>query len=293
MPDAATQRPIGVFDSGLGGLTVLRALHQRLPHEDLIYFGDTARVPYGTKGARTVQLFAWQDARFLLSLGVKQLVVACNTASAFALEDLARRSPVPVLGVIEPGVAMALACSRGGSIGVIGTRGTIASGRYQAGLAAHVDPGRIMARPCPLFVPLVEEGLDDHEFVELACREYLTELRQAAVDTLILGCTHYPLLKPAIARFMGPEVALVDSAEALAAAAEVSLAEGGLLRSGANAAATAPTGSLTFYLSDIPWVFAEAATRFLGRPVDAVRTVNLDELEAEGRLAPARKGEHT
>jgi glutamate racemase len=296
VPDTASQRPIGVFDSGLGGLTVLRALHERLPHEDLIYFGDTARVPYGTKGARTVQLFAWQDARFLLSLGVKQVIVACNTASAFALDDLAARSPVPVLGVIEPGVAMALARSRGGSIGVIGTRGTIASGRYQAGLSAHVDCARIVARPCPLFVPLVEEGLDEHPLVELACREYLTELRRAAVDTLILGCTHYPLLKPAIARFMGPEVSLVDSAEALATAAAASLAEGGLLRAGA-AAPTAPTGApsgrLTFYLSDIPWVFAEAAARFLGRPVAEVHTVNLDELEAEGRLAPARKGETT
>ena len=283
----AIDRPIGVFDSGLGGLTVLRALHERLPAEDLVYFGDTARVPYGTKGARTVQLFAWQDARFLLSLGVKLVIVACNTASAFALDDLAARLPVPVLGVIEPGVEAALAATRGGPVGVIGTRGTIASGRYQAGLAAQLAPERILSQPCPLFVPLVEEGLDRHELTELACREYLGDLRTAGVDTLILGCTHYPVLKPAIARFMGPDVVLVDSAEVLAAAAEASLQASGLLRP----ARTGQTGSLTYYLSDIPWVFAEAGARFLGRPIDEVHTVNLDELEAEGRLGPARKSE--
>lgn len=284
MSQGDIDRPIGVFDSGLGGLTVLRELQARLPAEDLIYFGDTARVPYGTKGARTVQAFAWQDARFLLGLGVKLVIVACNTASAFALDDLAARLPVPVLGVIEPGVAAALAASRGGPIGVIGTRGTIASGRYQTGLSVHLDPARIFARPCPLFVPLAEEGLTEHPLTDLTCGEYLTELRDAGVDTLILGCTHYPLLKPAIARFMGPHVVLVDSAEALADAAAVRLRHAGLLRDGAE------PGQLTFYLSDIPWVFAEVGARFLGRPIAAVQTVNLDELEAEGRLAPVGKG---
>jgi len=279
-----SRRPIGVFDSGLGGLTVLRELHQRLPDEDLIYFGDTARVPYGTKGARTVRSFAWQDAGFLVSQGVKLLVVACNTASAFALDFLAEQLPVPVLGVIQPGVASALKNTRGGAVGVIGTRGTITSGRYQEGLAQAMDPARILAAPCPMFVPLVEEGLLDHPITELACAEYLAPLRDAHVDTLILGCTHYPLLKPAIARFMGPDVALVDSAEALAATAEQRLESDGQLRRDPGG------GSLRYFLSDLPWTFRDEGARYLGRPIGDVTTVNLDELEGDGRLAPCPEG---
>jgi len=273
-------RPIGVFDSGLGGLTVLRALHERLPGEDLIYFGDTARVPYGTKGAGTVRAFAWQDAAFLVERDVKLLVVACNTASAFALEDLAGRLPIPVLGVIQPGVDAALAVTRGGPVGVIGTRGTIASGRYQAGLSTALPGSRVLARPCPLFVSLVEEGLTEHPLTDLAVAEYLAELRDAGVDTLILGCTHYPLLKPAIARFMGPDVRLVDSAETLAGAVASLLATTGLLREEPR------SGRLDFFLSDLPWTFQEIGERFLGRPIAGVTTINLEQLEG---LA-ARKG---
>jgi glutamate racemase len=279
---ADASRPIGVFDSGLGGLTVLRALHHRLPAEDLVYFGDTARVPYGTKGAGTVQAFAWQDARFLVSQGVKMVVVACNTASAFALDDLARRLPVPVLGVIEPGVEAALRLTGGGRVGVIGTRGTINSGRYQDGLAKQLDRALIRAEACPLFVPLVEEGLTDHHLTELACTEYLGRLREAGVDTLILGCTHYPLLKDAIGRFMGPAVRLVDSAETLAAAAHDVLAAADLL------CGETRRGRMDFWLSDLPWTFREVGERFLGRAIDDVKTVNLDELEREGRLGPRK-----
>jgi glutamate racemase len=278
-------RPIGVFDSGMGGLTVLRALHERLPAEDIVYFGDTARVPYGTKGARTVQAFAWQDARFLVSQGVKMVVVACNTASAFALDYLAQRLTVPVLGVIDPGVAAARRATRGGPVGVIGTSGTIRSGRYQEALATSMAADRIVAQECPLFVPLVEEGLMDHALTELACAEYLTGLRDRAVDTLILGCTHYPLLKPVISRFMGAGTVLVDSADVLADAAEAQLTAGGLRR------ADGDEGRLTFFLSDIPWKFQEVGARFLGRPIENVTTVNLDELEGEGRLSLAGKGE--
>jgi glutamate racemase len=270
-PDA---RPIGVFDSGLGGLTVLRELCRRLPAEDLIYFGDTARVPYGTKGALTVTAFARQDARFLMRQDIKLLVVACNTASAFALDELAAELPVPVLGVIEPGLAAARTATRGGAVGVIGTRGTITSGRYQEGLAAWLAPERIVANACPLFVPLVEEGLLDHPLTELACAEYLEPLRTAAVDTVILGCTHYPLLKPVIARYMGADVVLVDSAEALAAAAVDTLDRDGL-RCGHDRA-----GELRFYLSDLPWTFRTEGARYLGRDIEHVTTVNLDELEA-------------
>jgi len=286
--------PIGIFDSGMGGLTVLRALHQRLPREDLIYFGDTARVPYGTKGARTVRAFARQDAMFLASLGVKMIVVACNTASAFALEYLTRLCDVPVLGVITPGVQTALARTRGGNIGVVGTSGTIRSGRYQEGLSRNIAAERILARECPLFVPLVEEGMTEHPVTELVVTEYLLPLKEAQVDTLILGCTHYPALKPVIGRYMGTEVTLVDSADALAEAAADLLAASELARNGGIGKATTPDasstdaspteGSLTFYLSDIPWKFAEVGARFLGQPINDVTTVNLDEVEAAGRL---------
>lgn len=269
--------PIGVFDSGLGGLTVLRALHERLPGEDLLYFGDTARVPYGTKGERTVRAFARQDAGLLVARGVKMVVVACNTASAFALGHLREVLPVPVLGVIEPGVRAALAATRGGAIGVIGTSGTIRSGRYQQGLeAAGVAPSRIVAAECPLFVPLVEEGLAGHAMTRLAVDEYLGPLRDRGLDTLILGCTHYPLLGADIAAYLGPGVQLVDSAESLATAACGELGTRGLLVGGDRA------GGLSFILSDIPWKFAEIGARFLGQPIVEVESVGLDEMEEAG-----------
>ncbi len=292
VPDSARTRPIGIFDSGLGGLTVLRALHRRLPGEDLVYFGDTARVPYGTKGARTVVDFARQDAGLLISLGVKLVVVACNTASAFALDHLRERLPVPVLGVIEPGVATALRATRGGQVGVIGTPGTIGSGRYQEGLVRGVDglagisATRIVTGECPLLVPLVEAGWEDHPATDLVLDTYLEPLQAAGVDTLILGCTHYPLLKAQIAAHMGPDVALVDSAEALAGAAAQLLTGLGLRRRDGATGKDLPDGRLEFHLSDIPWKFAEIGARFLGRPITDVKTVSLEEMEAAGHLQP-------
>jgi glutamate racemase len=275
-------QPIGVFDSGLGGLTVLRALHELLPCEDLVYFGDTARVPYGTKGERTVRAFARQDAGLLVGLGVKMVVVACNTASAFALDHLRQTLPVPVLGVINPGVRAALAVTRGGPVGVIGTSGTIRSERYQEGLrAGGLAVEKIHVQECPLFVPLVEEDKMGEPIMQLAVDDYLLPLRQAGVDTLILGCTHYPLLKEDIGHFMGPEVALVDSAETLAEAARLRLQEMALLR-----AEPGRQGELTFYLSDLPWKFAEIGARFLGQPIGEATVVGLDEMEAAGKVLP-------
>ncbi len=272
--------PIGVFDSGLGGLTVLRALHERLPGEDLVYFGDTARVPYGTKGEKTVRAFARQDAGLLVSRGVKMVVVACNTASAFALEYLRDILPVPVLGVINPGVRTALSATSGGPVGVIGTSGTIRSLKYQEGLAAGgLGADQIVARECPLFVPLMEEGMREHPMTRLAIEEYLVPLRDAGIDTLILGCTHYPLLKGEIADFMGPQVRLVDSADALAAAAHERLLELALLRPEAT---ESRAGELSFLLSDIPWKFQEIGARFLGKPIENMKTVDLDEMEEAG-----------
>ena len=283
--------PIGVFDSGMGGLTVLRALHARLPGEDLIYFGDTARVPYGTKGARTVRAFARQDAAFLAGKGVKLIVVACNTASAFAMEHLRASFDLPFLDVIGPGVQTALAKSQGGRIGVIGTSGTIRSGRYQEGLAAAVPADRIVAQECPLFVPLVEEGMTDHPITHIAVAEYLTPLKEQEVDTLILGCTHYPVLKNAIARFLGPEVTLVDSAFVVAEAVATLLGENGELGADGSADGSGEdvAGRMTFYLSDIPWKFAEVGARFLGQPIQGVTTVNLNEAEHDGSLVTNRK----
>ncbi len=275
--------PIGVFDSGLGGLTVLRALHERLPREDLLYFGDTARVPYGTKGEKTVRAFARQDAGLLVARGVKLVVVACNTASAFALDHLHEVLPVPVLGVIEPGLRAALGATRGGPVGVIGTSGTIRSRRYQDGLlAAGLDPARIVAVECPLFVPLVEEGLSGHAMTRLAVAEYLRPLREAGIDTLILGCTHYPLLREDIAAYLGPGVRLVDSAATLAAAACELLAGDGRLCDEGHPGCDGRPGRLSFVLSDIPWKFAEIGARFLGQPIGDVESVGLDEMEAAG-----------
>lgn len=285
--DGGRRRPIGVFDSGLGGLTVLRALHRRLPGEDLVYFGDTARVPYGTKGEKTVRAFARQDAGVLVERGVKLVVVACNTASAFALDHLREVLPVPVLGVIEPGVDEALRATGGGPVGVIGTSGTIRSGRYQQELQRRLPGVPIVARECPLFVPLVEEGLAGHAMTAMAARDYLAPLKEAGVDTLILGCTHYPLLKADIGREMGPQVVLVDSAEALAAAVQELLAARGLQRPGGDAP-DGGAGDLAFLLSDIPWKFAEIGARFLGRPIADVVTVGLDEMEEAGRRLAER-----
>ena len=276
----SAEAPIGVFDSGLGGLTVLRALHERLPSEDLVYFGDTARVPYGTKGEKTVRAFAQQDAGLLVTRGVKMVVVACNTASAFALDYLRDILPVPVLGVINPGVRTALTATRGGAVGVIGTSGTIRSQKYQAGLkAGGLDEAQIVAQECPLFVPLMEEGLGGHAMTELAIEEYLAPMRAAQIDTLILGCTHYPLLKNEIGQYMGPDVKLVDSADVLAAAAQERLEELGLLR---PVTAAGRGGELSFLLSDIPWKFQEIGARFLGKPITDMKTVGLDDMEEAG-----------
>lgn len=278
------QSPIGVFDSGLGGLTVLRALQRRLPAEDLIYFGDTARVPYGTKGEATVRQFAAQDAGLLVSKGVKMVVVACNTASAFALEHLRETLPVPVLGVIDPGVQAALEATLGGTVGVIGTSGTIRSGRYQAGLrTGGLDERRIFAQECPLFVALVEEDKMGQDMMRLAVWEYLQPMKDAGVDTLILGCTHYPLLKEDIRAFMGQGTVLVDSADILAEAAVKVLGDSDLLREDVRA------GEMSFFLSDRPWKFAEIGERFLGRPIENSQVVGLAEMEAAGN--PIERGQ--
>jgi len=210
---ARKRAPIGVFDSGIGGLTVAKAIYDRLPCESTLYFGDTARVPYGPKSPETVRRYSLEILHWLLGQGVKAVVIACNTSTAHALETLRDASPVPVVGVIEPGARAAVRASRGGPVGVIGTVGTIGSDAYARAIHAIAPAARVAQRACPLFVPLVEEGWFDHPAAELIAGEYLQPLRETAVDTLVLGCTHYPLLKPLLQRVMGPAVTLIDSAQ--------------------------------------------------------------------------------
>jgi glutamate racemase len=260
--------PLGVFDSGIGGLTVARALFERLPHESVIYFGDTARVPYGPKSPDTVRRYAGEILTFLLARGVKALVVACNTITAQALAYLKERSPVPLVGVIEPGARAAVATTKTGKIGVIGTVGTIASGAYERAIRALQPDATVHARACPLFVPLVEEGWFDHPATELIAREYLGALERAEVDVLVLGCTHYPLLKPLLGRVMGRGVTLVDSAEETAKVAAQELEARGLL-------AGHRSPEHLFVVSDDEPHFRKVGARFLGEQLRKVEVVAL------------------
>jgi glutamate racemase len=256
---------IGIFDSGVGGLTVQRALLEALPGADTIYLGDTARLPYGTKSAATVTQYSLRSARVLEARGIDLLVVACNTASAVALPALRAALPVPVIGVVEPGARAAVKATSGGRIGVIGTAGTIGSGAYTAALRALRPDAVVVAWACPLFVPLAEEGWTDpaDEVVRGVVRRYLAPLKAERIDTLVLGCTHYPLLRAAIAAEL-PGVTLVDSAETVAAEVRALL--------------PAPPGRVAshqFLVTDTPEKFLAVASRFLGRPVESAEHVDV------------------
>ncbi|MEO8622201.1 MAG: glutamate racemase [bacterium] len=257
--------PIGVFDSGLGGLTVAHAIMQKLPGESLVYFGDTARVPYGPKSPETVRRYSHEIAGFLLDEGVKAIVVACNTATAHALPMLEAELDVPVIGVVGPGARAAVRATKSGHIGVIGTAGTIKSGAYVRAIHAESPNATVTALACPLFVPLVEEGWSDNEATRLIAAEYLAPLVQAHVDTLVLGCTHYPLLKRVIGETIGRSVRLIDSAEETAADTRRMLAENDL-------ASSASKGSYRFVASDDPQQFLTLGQRFFG---DALETVEI------------------
>lgn len=264
------KRAIGVFDSGVGGLTVLRELLRQVPRENLVYLGDTARVPYGTKSPPTVLRYAREAARFLVAQRVKVLVVACNTASAVALEDIAEIHCLPVVGVIQPGAKRALAVTRNGRIGVIGTEGTVRSRAYERALQA-MDPGlQVFSTSCPLFVPLAEEGWANHAIARLAAAEYLAPLLEQGIDTLVLGCTHYPLLKQVLQEVAGPEVRLIDSAEETAQEVAHLLADRGLQSDGLEVAAP------RYFVTDVPDRFERVGGTFLGAPLEGVTTVNLD-----------------
>ncbi len=264
--------PLGVFDSGLGGLTVVRELRRALPAEDIVYLGDTARVPYGTKGAATVVKYALACARHLVARDVKALVVACNTVSAVAPERLRVELDVPVLGVVEPGAKAAVQATRLGRIGILATAGTIASGAYPRAVAQLSTRAEVVGQPAPLLVPLAEEGWTEGEVPRLVARRYVEPLARAGVDVVLLGCTHYPLLRSAIEAAVrecaGSQVAVVDSAHATAMEARAFLESRGLARERG-------TGSTRLYVTDVPRAFQEVAARFLGGDVGEVEQVDL------------------
>lgn len=259
---AAIDAAIGIFDSGIGGLTVAQEIAAALPGEDLIYLGDTARYPYGTKSAETVCRYSLENAAFLIEKGIKLLVVACNSAAATALDAIARATPVPVIGVVTPGAQAAVARTRNRKVGVIGTEATISSGAYTRELRRLAPDLEIYTRACPLFVPLAEEGWTDNEVAAAAASLYLTSLRRSGIDTLVLGCTHYPLLASVIGSVMGPDVALVDSARTTAQAVAMTLRESGIARAGQG-------GTISFFVTDVPERFVKVGARFMGARVES------------------------
>jgi glutamate racemase len=265
--------PLGVFDSGLGGLTVVRAIRAALPDEDIVYLGDTARVPYGTKGASTVVRYALACAKHLVGRGVKAIVVACNTVSAVAPERLRIELDLPVLEVIEPGARAAVAATKTGRIGVLATAGTIASGAYPRAVAKHSTRAEVFGQAAPLLVPLAEEGWTTGEVPRLAARRYLEPFARANVDTVVLGCTHYPLLRATIEEearaLLGAHVTVVDSAHVMAAEIHTFLATRGMAKR-----ARSP-GSIRLLVTDVPKQFAEVASRFMGASVSDVEQIDL------------------
>ena len=270
--------PIGIFDSGVGGLTVLRAIRRRLPRESVIYLGDTARVPYGTKSRATIERYAVEDAAFLIEKGVKMIVVACNTASAMARESLRREFDVPFLTVLGPGARAAAKATRTGRIGVIATEATISSGAYERAIIEAVqnrdceeaaNTVEVFSHACPLFVPLVEEGETESQVARLVAEQYLASLREKRIDTLVLGCTHYPLLKNVIAETMGETVTLIDSAEAVAEETAQLLEQAGWLDNSDEAQES------RFYVTDAAQRFHRIAERILDAPLEHLEAVEV------------------
>ncbi|HTP66810.1 MAG TPA: glutamate racemase [Geobacteraceae bacterium] len=268
-------KSIGIFDSGVGGLTVLREVVRALPQEDTIYLGDTARFPYGTKSPETVTRYALQVTSFLVKRDIKLLIAACNTASAVSLDALKKLHSIPVIGVIEPGARRAVAVTRSGKVGVIGTSATIQSSAYARAIKRINREIEVVTRACPLFVPLAEEGWWDNEVARLTARIYLQGLRDEGVDTLVLGCTHYPLLKGIIGEIMGDGVQLVDSAEETARAVAETLGKRDLLRPSSE------KGNHHYFVTDVPAGFIKVGNRFLGGRLGDVYQVNLEE-DAKG-----------
>ncbi len=262
--------PIGVFDSGVGGLTVVREIIRQLPSENIVYFGDTARVPYGSKSRDTVIQFSRQIVRFLRTYDVKAIVVACNTASAYALDTLKAQLDIPIIGVVRPGALVAARATRNKKVGVIATEGTIKSGIYASVIHEHDPAIKVLGKACPLFVPLVEEGLLEDAVTDEIARRYLKPLQESDIDTLVLGCTHYPLIRKTIGRLMGEDVTLVNPAYETAISLKRLLQEENIYRSEGEA-------RYRFFVSDAEERFSQFANSIL--PVDLVwtRMVPIDE----------------
>ena len=276
--------PIGIFDSGVGGLTVYRALHERLPNERFVYLGDTARVPYGTKSLATVERYAVENSRFLEAHGIKLLVVACNTASALALPAIRNAVQVPVIGVIEPGSRAAVEVANGANIGVIATEATVNSGAYAKAIAALDGGGEVIARACPLFVALAEEGWANTDVARIVAKDYLRDFNHSSIVTLVLGCTHYPILRDVISETVGAEITLIDSGAATAADVESLLEKKSLTHDeplGAYQERRLCDDLDHFYVTDAAERFAKVAERFLGSAPSILEAVEIwghDEL---------------
>lgn len=274
---AHSDLPIGVFDSGLGGLTVVREMLDVLPHEDMIYLGDTARVPYGIRSKETVIRYALEGAKFMISRGIKVLVIACNTVSAVGIDEIRKCTDIPVIGVIEPGARAAVGRSAARKIGVIGTEATIRSGSYPEAMLMMNPRLSITERSCPLFVPLVEEGWLDGELPELAAHTYLDHMKGEGIDALVLGCTHYPLLKPVLQRVMGPGIALIDSATETVRTVRTVLERRRLQRTNTDRAATRQ-----FFVTDDPERFKAIGQKFLGHKIADISKVELEAMDVKG-----------
>lgn len=268
--EVVSWKAIGIFDSGVGGLTVLKEIIKTLPQEDTVYLGDTARVPYGTKSPETVTRYSVEITSFLVSREIKLLVVACNTASAVSLDALQQRFSIPIVGVIEPGARRAASVTRSGRVGVIGTEGTIRSSAYAKAIKRINPEIEVITRACPLFVPLAEEGWVDNQVARLTAESYLNGFKNAGVDTLVLGCTHYPLLKDTIAATVGDGVQLVDSAE------ETARTVADILRGSSMIRPASEKGNHHYFVTDVPAGFLKVGNRFLGGALEDVHQVSLE-----------------
>ncbi len=264
--------PIGVFDSGIGGLTVVQSVNRLLPSESIVYFGDTARVPYGSKSNSTIIEYALQDAQFLAKKNVKLIIVACNTASAVAIDELKSKFDIPIIGMINPGAKTAIAETKNKIIGVIGTETTISNKAYSKAINQIDKEIKVIEKACPLFVPLAEEGWINHPATKLIAEEYLTELKDSKIDTLILGCTHYPILKEIIQEVVGKNVKLIDSGSAASIEVDEYLIGRGIKNYQHN------IGKYEYYVSDVPKKFKQIADRFLGKELEYLEKVDLEEL---------------
>lgn len=274
MKNSAGESPIGVFDSGVGGLTVAREIMRQLPNERITYFGDTARVPYGSKSRETIIRYSRQIVRFLKTRDVKAIVVACNTASAFALDTLEAETDVPMIGVVKPGANAAVAATKNGRIGVIGTDGTVNSGLYTKYIRGMNEKAEVIGKACPLFVPLVEEGMINDTVTEEMAERYLSDLKDENIDTLILGCTHYPLLRHMVGRVMGDKVTLVNPAYETAMSLKELLSRTGLENENEK---ENPDDMYEFYVSDDAGKFMDFANSILPFDIRVIQKINIEQ----------------